>query len=854
MALTIDQLWDEAGFSPNASQFEAINHVEGPLFLPAGPGSGKTRVLLWRTVNLIVFHGVEPHEIFLSTFTEKAAFQLKQGLQSLLGLVTNHTNQPYDLSGMFIGTVHSLCQRLITDRKYSPDKTRPRRPHVLDALSQYFHVSRFLREALPEYEFDHKTINRLFPRGNFVSESRNDAINNAISVFNRFSEDCLIADDHLGTADELVVPVLRLYKDYRSSLVTNSGVMTDFSLLQAEALDLLECHPESGSFFKHVIVDEYQDTNTIQERIFFKLAAQSKNLCVVGDDEQALYRFRGATVENFVEFPERCREHFAISPREIPLNVNYRSRKRIVDFYTQFMGCENWSKPQGGSYRLEGKNIQAHSNDASVSVVATTQGERTLVNSEITSLVTDLIEKGKVQDLNQIAFLFPSLKTEAVKSMKASLEAAGHLVYAPRAGRFLEVDESIDVFGLFAEILDPPEKSGDFGGKDYDDFHEWIDTSAARARVLMREDANLKRFVADRRAEVETAAKDYELLLKRVEKEGWNIDDIFVPETMKKVLLQTSGISEKARRSLGNAYFERIIRKRIEEGDPFRLGYVMNAASSLDWNVLDLFYRLIGFDHFKRMLDLAESGDDEGPTCNLALISGYLARYLDEFTSILTGRALSGGFIGRTFYLSYLYAIFRSGESEYEDADDPFPRGRIPFLTIHQSKGLEFPVVVIPSLSKKHFGPQPMERIMRGLLGNEGEPLDRISRFDIMRMFYVALSRAENLLVLGNPRGRGISTDPAFKSMLEKFNPTRIPDFDVSSMPEAEIGNNEIPRNYSYTADYLLYQKCPRQYMFFRRYGFVPSRSQTMFFGSLVHQTLEDLHQFIINRRKEATA
>ncbi|MEZ5421670.1 MAG: UvrD-helicase domain-containing protein [Pyrinomonadaceae bacterium] len=79
MAITLEQLWEEARFSPNPSQFEAITHVDGPLFLPAGPGSGKTRVLLWRTVNLIVFHGVEPNEIFLSTFTEKAAFQLSKG-------------------------------------------------------------------------------------------------------------------------------------------------------------------------------------------------------------------------------------------------------------------------------------------------------------------------------------------------------------------------------------------------------------------------------------------------------------------------------------------------------------------------------------------------------------------------------------------------------------------------------------------------------------------------------------------------------------------------------------------------------------------------------------------------------
>ena len=89
--LTVEDLWREAGFSPNDAQRAAILHVDGPLYLPAGPGSGKTRVLLWRTLNLCVFHGVQPEQIFLSTFTEKAAFQLKEGLRTLLGQVTNHT-------------------------------------------------------------------------------------------------------------------------------------------------------------------------------------------------------------------------------------------------------------------------------------------------------------------------------------------------------------------------------------------------------------------------------------------------------------------------------------------------------------------------------------------------------------------------------------------------------------------------------------------------------------------------------------------------------------------------------------------------------------------------------------------
>lgn len=103
------KLWKDAEFEPNENQREAVLHTDGPLFLPAGPGSGKTRVLLWRVINLVVNHGVAPEEIYLSTFTEKAALQLRDGLRAMLGAVSTVTNKPYNISKMYVGTVHSLC-------------------------------------------------------------------------------------------------------------------------------------------------------------------------------------------------------------------------------------------------------------------------------------------------------------------------------------------------------------------------------------------------------------------------------------------------------------------------------------------------------------------------------------------------------------------------------------------------------------------------------------------------------------------------------------------------------------------------------------------------------------------------
>lgn len=873
--LNLESLWKLNKFEPNNQQKDAIGHIDGPLYITAGPGSGKTRVLLWRTVNLIVFKGVKPEEIFLSTFTEKAAHQLQEGLRVLLGYATNINMQPYDLSKMYIGTVHSLCRRMLDDRrKFLQDFHSSPTPSLLDELSQYFHISRSKNWKKYQASVDladnldaNTLICQIFQDNR---PSKHAAVSSCISFFNRCSEECIDPIEAIQTlsnsskelktflqsnnlSQEGLIKSFTLYKAYKDSLIRNEKLRnTDFSLLQQEAYQLLCDRPEASKHFKYIIIDEYQDTNTIQEKIFFKLAEPTKNICVVGDDDQALYRFRGATVENFVEFPSRCQKYLGENPKPISLSTNYRSRKKIVDFYSTFIEQIDWRRnsEDGGFFRVMDKGIQAFNEDDHVSIVASSPDNSEAVSIEIAKLVKDLIDQKKVEDPNQIAFLYPSLKTVHLERMKKALEDLGLRVYAPRAGTFLEVPESIDIFGLISLILGQPPIEGDWGG-DYGSFVGWLRLIDDNAKQLTKEDQYLKLFVTNKKEEVATACKDYLVLKRIVEREGWSFTEPFDIERMKQKLKNAPSLSRTAQNLIGSSYLDMSIKKRKDVGKPYSLDYILKRVTSLDWSLLDLYYRLTGFTHFKEMFDLAESGEDEGPICNLSLISQYLARFVDDFIPMLTADLLVDGTFHKVFYFSFLFAIFRLGETEYENAEDPFPKGRIPFLTIHQAKGLEFPVVVLGNPSRRRHDPGFVDKAVYPFCENKnGEPLSRQADFDIMRMFYVALSRAQNLMVIAHFKGPGQSVNEPFKSLLDSNFP-RIPQLDLDSIPTYISKKDDLPKMYSYTSDFLMYKKCPRQYMIFRKYEFVPSRAQTMFFGSLVHQTLEDLHHEIIRRRGE---
>ena len=898
----IENFWEEKKFEPNDAQKKAILHTEGPLFLTAGPGSGKTRVLLWRTLNLLVYHDVKPEEIFLSTFTEKAATQLKDGLRSLLGLVTNRTGQPYDISGMALGTVHSICRKLITDRRFSQDASRRRPPVLLDELSQYFKLygRTFLTNLCLEAGFaDLETaigdINAFFGNTtkNGPSQSRHLAVTSVIAFFNRLSEESLppdqcnllvdlpVPDDAQVWHKETFRKLIEMYRLYLEDL-KKIPEHVDFSLLQRAAFEQIKTFKDASEIYRHVIIDEYQDTNAIQEKIYFELASGHKNICVVGDDDQALYRFRGATVENLVEFESRCEKHLGIRPTRIDLDINYRSCKKIVEAYTNFINLTNWKKdpPKTGYYRINDKNIKANKQDETPSVIVTDHTIADNIYSQIAHLIYDLKKSKKIEDYSQCAFLFPSLwdsfnnrESSRVKGFKEAFEAVNRelnlfstpdelKIYAPRAGRFLEGDEAKAIWGIFLKIFGMPHYDEALG-RSLAAYHKWMSDSLETADNLCAADPKLRDFVKERNEELKTIEKDYDSLIALCEKNNYKLKEPF-KQSMKRQFAD-AGLSPKGKRNTGGKVFDATIEKREAAGNPFPIDYIINRITSLDWSILDLFYQICGFKFFSDMFSLAETGADEGPICNLALISQYLSRFMEEFGSVITGAFYKNDVFAHCLFSSFTYALYRRGESEYEDSEVPFPKGRISFLTIHQSKGLEFPVVVLGSCERRDREADMKEIIVRCIKGNddECEPLNRISRFDNMRMFYVALSRAQNVLIMPRfsttrkdgviPRPEQMRASDYFIDFFNSGNFPTIPEIqaNLSSIPKATMNKEDLGKIYSYTADYLMYEHCPRQYMMLRQYGFVPSRSQTMLFGNLIHQTIEDLHYMLINERKK---
>ncbi len=283
----------------NPRQKEAVQTTQGPVLVVAGPGSGKTRVLTCRIAWLLATDTAAPNQVLALTFTNKAAREMRERVQTLL---------PRGASkGMWVGTFHSQMVRLL----------RVEAEHI--GFTSDFTIydtddaERILRQLIDENKYDPKRIKPRTVQG-YISEAKN-AMHSLDDMQSRAKSSPAKA-------------AVKLYEPYNHALKAANAF--DFDDLLLKPLELFKKYPEIlrkyQSKWSHVLIDEYQDTNHVQYRLAYALAAAHRNLCVVGDDAQSIYSFRGADIQNIFSFERDFKE-----AKVIRLEQNYRSTSTILD-------------------------------------------------------------------------------------------------------------------------------------------------------------------------------------------------------------------------------------------------------------------------------------------------------------------------------------------------------------------------------------------------------------------------------------------------------------------------------------------------------------------------------------------
>lgn len=735
------------------AQREAVAATEGPVLLIAGPGAGKTLTLVRRALHILTAGLAQPHEVVLCTFTEKAALELRDRLRAS-AIEAGYTG---DLSSLRTGTIHGVCNEFVDRYRH------------LTPLGNGYEVLDELTQALFLFEHFDEIVGPADDGGRYLGRwaTKWTAIDGIQRYLDKITEELVDVDQLVGSGDPFLEAIGQAHRAYEQALVEENRV--DFAHIQKFFLDLLD-DPGVGATVRasvrYVMVDEYQDTNYIQERLLDRLSEASGNLCVVGDEDQSLYRWRGATVRNILEFPTT---HPGATV--VKLTTNYRSHETIVRAYDRFMRSTNWSNPTGGpSFRFD-KTIEPNpatsfpDYPAVFSIWGATKRDEA---TRFADLVLFLAENNVIEDYSQVALLLHSVRIDHSGPYLEALERARIPYFCPRARAYFENEEVQAMIACLAVIL------GWYGD--------------GRGTIQGRSLSQLAQMVDDAIADVGRQYRDPHPLAKRLQ--------ALVAE----------------------------VEALDEEG-------------ALDRRPADYLYELLAVEPFAGWLG------NENRARNLATLSELLNVFQRYYHyTVITRRNI--GFLRLHLFNSFLRLLHDGGINEYEDPDQPFPKGHVQVMTIHQAKGLEFPVVAVGSLATQLSSPKDVDRTLGPYFHRPPfEPETRITQFDRMRLHYVAFSRPEKVLVL-------TSTDTPkshFDAIWQGLPQWPYVQKDLLAAQGFAMKQRIPPKKgFSFTGDLKVFETCPRQYQMFRYYDFTPSRSAVIFFGLLVHQTIEDIHRLVL--------
>jgi DNA helicase-2/ATP-dependent DNA helicase PcrA len=737
----------------NDAQRSVVGHLQGPLLVVAGPGSGKTYCIVLRALNLLLLDQAAPGEVILCTFTEKAAFEMRDRIAAAAHTV----GYKGDLSGLTVSTIHGFCNRLI--QRYRHRTLLGHNYETLDELTQLLFLFEHFSEIAGRAH-DGLYLGRW--------KTRWAAIEGLRRYFDKITEELIQPEALLNSGDGFLHALGQAYLAYQGALFNENHV--DFAHIQSLVHALLsdpDLHEQVTQRIRYVLVDEYQDTNYVQEQLLLRLSEQTGNICVVGDEDQSLYRFRGATVRNILEFPQRVP-----GCKIVKLETNYRSHRSIVERYDRWMSSADWSNPKGVPFRYD-KAIHAHAGTTHPeypAVFAIWGRNRRDEAERFADMVAWLKDNDVIQDFSQVALLLHSVRQEHSGAYLEALAERNIPAFCPRARAYFENPEIRDVVACFAVIFGwHGEGRGEEAGG-VAELAAYVDEAIVDLARRFAAPHPLARALQDWRAEIEALA----------------------------------------------------------EGE------------ALDVRPVDYLYRLLAVQPF------ATAVKNENVARNLAIFSQLLNAFQTYYHyTVVTHR--NRDFLRLHLFNSFLRLLHEGGINDYEDPDRPFPMGHVQVMTIHQAKGLEFPVVVVGSLATSLSSPKQIDRDLGPFYHRPTfEPENRITFFDRMRLHYVAFSRAQKVLVLTTHE----TPKDYFARIWQGLPQWPYVQKELLAAQRFELRERmPVKKTYSFTGDLRIYETCPRQYQFFREYDFTPSRSAVIFFGLLVHQTIEEIHRIALDGR-----
>jgi DNA helicase-2/ATP-dependent DNA helicase PcrA len=737
-----------------ANQREAATYYGGPLLIVAGPGSGKTEVISCRAAFFIKSGKVKPENLFAATFTERAALSLKDRIQQKL--------PELNVEAMQVSTIHSFCYRLLEE--FRDEGPFPRGFRILDEAGQRLFVYSRRRElGLSE-----------------IMKGREcDFFGEVLRLYNLAAEELVqparfevwcrkqakaAPPDESRLWDER----LRIAHSYGRylELMAEAG-LTDFSNLQRHALELLKRRPavlkSVRERFRELLIDEYQDTNAVQEELIFRIAGPEYHLTVVGDDDQSIYRFRGATVKNILNFGRKLGQ-----VKVIKLEDNFRSVQPIIDHASLLIRCNPREARLDKALRCKRLHL---TNDVAV----VHENSAVQEADAVATVLKHLHSSGSIGRFNDVAVLLRSVRSYAQPYLGA-FETAAIPFRVIGDGRFFEREDISQICGLFTFLsTDKP----------------WGD-----------------KFV---RCGVMGLSQETEKALS-----GWknSLADIAADRELRK-----AGVRDPADRS------------RLLDLIDLKRRVLKKSHRSL----LEVLYRILKITGY---FGLAQSSGDSEAVRNL----GILTRTVADFDA-------HGGTRNIHPFMSYLQLLRDGAMDSFHDD----PKDAVSVMTVHQAKGLEFPVVVIGAAMDGRF-PSRRRRCAYEIpysLTRSGAPeVEDPHQVDERKLFYVAATRARDLLVIAtadvvNKRGGGAS--PFIRELIgDRLAAAERLGRELSRRkPTVEEGGALIsaPRLRLSFYDLAYYYQCPMRYKYFVVDGMASLLSNRLYFGSAVHRALELLHR-----------